>query len=380
MYDIPTSLPLPGGLLRWSHLAPVLSLLILAPAQAAKREKKESPVTGAAQAGPSIASPKNLFLSNSPSEDPHLYIGRFVADGTNELDESNSHKTQCSTFVSYEKVGAGKMERDEVFWSSTAAAGAFNIPFVRGSGTGQNTAVVRIHYTATNKMMSDIADPSAFEACCKAAADQCTGRYIGEFMEGTGTIYYALGQEGDIDIAALGRVGAGEIEIKNGMVWRAGFTFPNPVYFAFKTTDSGFGSGGEENGVCKTSWQKVLPKSTQGYYFVGKSPWLDDESLAQTKAMDDARNRISKWLSISVQNESSDKRGYGGGGGSGSSTFSGGDSSANASSAALSQVAEQCFSTEEEATPNGRHYRVSSLAFVPKSAVPTGTSAPPTGL
>ena len=96
-------------------------------------------------------------------------------------------------------------------------------------------------YELTGKMIGEIKDPAGFADCCKTSPDQCTSRYIGEFIEGRGAIYHqaekkAAAQAGATDLSS----GAGgDVAFSHGTAWERGVEFPNPVvFFAFKISET----------------------------------------------------------------------------------------------------------------------------------------------
>ena len=55
-----------------------------------------------------------------------------------------------------------------------------------------------MQYELTGKMLSDISDPQKFSQCCKENPEQCTRRYIGEFIQGKGAIFTEVQKEGNV--------------------------------------------------------------------------------------------------------------------------------------------------------------------------------------
>lgn len=175
--------------------------------------------------GPSISPPSDVFLRNAFDTDPSRYIGRFIKDGVIAPDESSASKKTCSQYVKFVKVGGGEVKYDELFTVSSAASLKLGVPPIVSLGAGyEGASVVRVTYTLTNKIIGDIEDPEAFESCCKVAPDQCTQRYVGEFLEGTGSVWFANSTGAGGKLGAAGTVNGvpvqGAIEVSHGMSWR----------------------------------------------------------------------------------------------------------------------------------------------------------------
>ncbi len=243
-----------------------------------------------------IAPVTNLYLRNAFDTDPSAYVGRFIQDGLSDLDEAASMTTSCSGFVTYREVGGGNVTYDEVMSASSAAAGRIGVPAIMGVGASAGTtSVVRVHYTLTRKLIGEIQDPDGFRACCLQTEDRCTERYVGEFMEGTGEIYYALGRALDFQGKAAASKVTGEISYHKETAWQQAIQFESPVFFAFKVHQNPvkleIGCG---------DWVTRPPKSATAQYFVGISPAMDSESLARSAALRDARLQVVRWLGESL--------------------------------------------------------------------------------
>ncbi len=343
----------------------LIPLLLTLPAHAGKKDKAAKATPAAPPMSMSISPPANIFLRSSFDTDPSRYLGRFLPDGATSLDESQSTKTQCSTLVTWAKVGGGGAVRDELFQVSTEAAASIGLPpLAAADGRAVSSQMVRVRYTETGKLVSDIEDPAAFKTCCLEADDQCTDRYVGEFLEGrAGQIYYAVGNESEFNASGIGGGVAGEVEVKHGLVWRKGVEFENPVYFGFKSSLTGVGSGPEAG--CG-EWTQKAPRSSEGMYFVGVSEYLDSERMAREAAMIDARVQVVKWLGESITTGSGEVRGYGGDVNALSVKLKNESFLETAAGGVASLVKDENWCVEGAATPAGHRSRVKVLAFIPK--------------
>jgi hypothetical protein len=361
-------------------LLPLLLLVLAVPAEAGRNNKKnKAPAHTAANTGPTMVPAANLFLRNAFDTDPSVYVGRFVPEGTDgPVDESSAMQLTCSQYIGYRTVGGGGVVYDELFNASSEAAMRVGVPPVLGveAGGGVSSAV-RVRYTLTNKMIAEISDPAAFEACCKQAPDQCTSRYVGEFMEGTGAVYYSTGQGAEMDLGVIANGVAGDLDVKHGVVWQRSVEFPNPVYFAMKTTTNAYAgatAAAQPQAGCG-DWVNAPPRSTQGQYFVGVSDPLESERIAREGALLDARTQVVRWVgqaieagTVSVQSSS--------GSVSGLSTMLEQQSTLQAASAGVaSLVKDEAWCVQAVGTPAGYRYTAKVLAFLPNAVAEQAAEA-----
>ena len=352
-----------------------LGLLVSSPADAGRSSRKRDKgprVTAPNPVGPSVSPPANLFLRNSMDNDPSRYLGRFVTDGSAVLDESNSRKTRCSTLISYSEVGAAGLTVDELFRVSDKAAASLGIPAFGAAGTGSSESFVRIRYTQTKKMVSDIEDPGAFEDCCKAAPDQCTGRYVGEFIQGTGQFFYATGNAAEVNVGGAGGGVAGGLEVKHGMAWQRGMEMTQPIYFAFKTADSGWsGGGGGSAENIGDDWCDNLPRTTQGTYFCGISDMYASEPTARDAALLHARQQVLRWVEQSIAEGQAESWGVSQDEAGVFRKASERDGWVEASTSGVSSMVKDVrWKVERVPTPDGGAVQVRVLAFLPRGAYP----------
>ena len=233
-------------------------------------------------AGPqsmSIAPSSNVYLRNAFDMDPSSYIGRFVADGDNNLDEASGMSMSCSQHISYRFVEGGGVKYNEILNVSTSVAAQIGVPLIASAKGGYgSTGVVRVQYELTGKMLSEVEDPDAFAQCCKQQPDQCTHRYIGEFLQGKGAVYTqaqkgSQGKGEGIDPSSGVKGGA---TFSHGVEWERGIEFPNSVYFAFKVNKTPYA----EYAQC-SDWMNTVPESSEGAYFVGVSDLEPTEEKAK---------------------------------------------------------------------------------------------------
>jgi len=302
----------------------------------------------------------NLYLRTAFDKDPSMYLGRFIPDGVEPIDETSARQTQCSKFIKHRYIEAGG-RMDQVFTSSTGAALNVSIPPIVGvGGGGKGSTYVRGSYEFTGKLVAEVPneDLEAFEECCFKAADLCSQRFIGEFIEGTGGVYQALGREADggADVAAMvGEAGSLPLDIgaeaSRGVMWQRSAQF-DKLYFAMKSSlapvDTSFPACG--------SWMDgEVPTSTFGMYFVGVGDLLPNERDARNSAMFDSYSQIIKWLGVEI----TDIR----------STFEGDRVSEGTSGGKAKRVVQRSECVEEVKTPDGLHFKTKVLAYIPNSAL-----------
>ena len=325
------------------------------------------PTPGPHGAGPTLTPPANVFLRTGMDDDPSSYLGRFVPDNATaaDVDEAAALQLPCSRYYRIKKVGGGGIEYDELFRASRAASVQFGIPktpVAVGASSGEES-VVRIKYKLLHKWIAELSDPAGFETCCKQASDQCTGRVVGEFLGGTGSVWYAEGSEANVGVDAPG---IGSLEVKDGVVWRRGIAFEQPVFFAFKLT----GSTVQPQGVAAgDDWDRVVPRSTQGTYFVGTSDYLESERVARDEALLDARRQVVRWLGEAIEQGSVRVESLSGRAGKLQAALSDEGAVRRASSAVVRFLKDEQWKSERASMPDGMRYQAKVLAFLPKASV-----------
>ncbi|MEZ4453543.1 MAG: hypothetical protein R3B09_29065 [Nannocystaceae bacterium] len=148
----------------------------------------------------SVVSSASVHLRNTFDTDPSTYIGRFIPAGVTEIDESNTLTLACSKHITARFLDGGSVAFSEDLTVSTQVAARLGIPVIAdASASHSQSRSARADYTLTGKMVAEIADPAAFAACCKSQPDQCTDRFIGEFIQGTGSLRHRAARDTKID-------------------------------------------------------------------------------------------------------------------------------------------------------------------------------------
>jgi hypothetical protein len=239
------------------------------------------------------------------------------------------------------------------------------IPEILGVGLGGGGGrVVRIQYALDNKLVAEIEDPAAFEACCQAAPDQCTSRYVSEFFEGTGAVYYAVGAEGSAEISTVAEAVTGGLEVSHGVAWQRSIEFPEPVYFAMKTTHNPYVGAAPVAAGCG-DWVDQPPRSSMGSYFVGLSDPLPSERAAREAALLDARVQVVRWVEQTVSASSSTTTSTTGELGSLSVSLEQAGAVEAASGGVASLVKDQGWCVKALPTPTGYVHVAYVLAYLP---------------
>lgn len=242
--------------------------------------------------GPSAAPTANVFLRNSFDTDPSIYLGRFVPRNAVELDEGSAMPLTCTQYVTPRFIEGGGVKITETMSVSTEVAARIGVPVVASAaGSGSRTGEVKVEYVLTGKMVAEVSDPAAFNDCCKAQPDQCTDRFVGEFLQGTGTVYREEARA--VDVAGKGtdpQSGvSGQAAVSHQKQWAQAIEFPNPVYFAFKVTQT---PNNRATSSCGT-WVDSPPVEPGSVYFVGMSRDKKNERAAR-----DGATRTAKYEAL----------------------------------------------------------------------------------
>lgn len=315
----------------------------------------------------------NFFVRNGFDTDPSEYIGRFVPvdASTLEVDDAMASRTACSEFIETRYVGGGGVQYDEYFNASTAVAASLGIPmasqaFDLGVDVGyQGGSVVRVRYTLTGKMIATVEDPDGFAICCEEGAGRCTDLYLGEFLEGTGEIFHLAGQGTGVKAGVRVKGVDAAAEVKDGLQWSRAIAFPNPVYFAFKTTKvpSEWLASFEACG----SWADEVPRSNRGAYFVGLSEVVDSERVARDQALHDARTQVVRFLGERIETGAVEFRATEGAVGDLHTRLDQEDFVRTAADGVARHVKDRAWCVEEHPTPGGTRYAAKVLAYFPET-------------
>lgn len=187
----------------------------------------------------SVSPPENVFLRSSFDTDPSAYLGRFLPEDDLDLDESRGMALACSSLVSWEFIDGGGVQTREVFAASSGVAARLGLPPLgEVSGGRHQRRVAWVEYTLTGKMVSRVEDPAALAACCKDQPDQCTDRMVGEFLQGTGAVFFETAEHRGLGARAEAPGVDREASLmrEQGVHAQRMLVFPQPVYFAFKAT------------------------------------------------------------------------------------------------------------------------------------------------
>jgi len=230
----------------------------------------------------SLVSSASIHLRNTFDTDPSTYVGRFVPPAVTDLDESNTLILACSKHITTRFIDGGGVAFTEDLSVSTRVAARLGIPLIAdASASHQASRSARAEYRLTGKIVAEIPDPDAFAACCKAQPDQCTDRFIGEFIQGTGSLLHEASRE--TTVAASGTHPASGINGGGGLDrsadWKRVAEFPEPVYFAFKVNPTT-----HTHDTCP-AWASNVPTAPGGVYVVGRSDNARSEQRARDAAL-----------------------------------------------------------------------------------------------
>jgi hypothetical protein len=248
----------------------------------------------------SLVSSSSVWLRNTYDTDPSVYVGRFVPPGVTELDESNAMVLACSKHITTRFIDGGGVDYTEDLHVSTQVAVKIGMPVVASGSAGyEHSRTAQARYKLTGKLVAEIADPDAFAACCKAQPDQCTDRFIGEFIQGTGSLYHNAAREVDLEGKGTNPSNgmSGEGGISRTAEWQRAAEFANPVYFAFKVNPTPYTQAAVD--TCP-SWVDSPPASDGGVYVVGSADNLRSESAARDNALRDAGGQATRTVGVNV--------------------------------------------------------------------------------
>lgn len=255
---------------------------------------------GTFEAAPaSVVSSSSVWLRNSFDTDPSTYIGRFVPAGLSDLDESNAMTLACSKHIKARFIDGGGVAWSENLNVSAQVGARLGIPLVANAqGSHAQSRTARAQYTMTGKLVAEIPDPDAFAACCKSQPDQCSDRYIGEFIQGTGAILHQSARSSQASGGGthLPSGASGSAEASASAEWQRAAEFPNPVYFAFKVSPTPYVQGAVD--TC-SSWVDNPLVAEGGSYLVGHADNAKSEQDARSKALADASEQAFRLAGLS---------------------------------------------------------------------------------
>jgi hypothetical protein len=258
-------------------------------------------VPPAAPAPSTLVQPaRNIHLRASFDDDPTIYIGRFIPDGVAEgdIDENSAATTRCSQFIKPKAV-TSTQEMDEVMFASQKANASLGvIPFGHGDASHDATAALRVKYSITKKMQSEV-NAEGLDRCCREQPDQCSKRYISEFVMGTGKVFQQTKNANDVSAGGQYSAITGDFEVKDSVGWKRVSSFKD-MYFAFQSgaamgqlsAATASTSGGSDD----CSWCEKLPSTLDGTYFCGISPDVASEAMSRDAAMRNAREQVVKYM------------------------------------------------------------------------------------
>jgi hypothetical protein len=248
----------------------------------------------------SLVSSSSIWLRNTYDTDPSIYVGRFLPPGVTDPDESNTMVLACSKHITARFIDGGGVDYSEDMHVNTQVALRLGLPVVASGSAGYEASrTAQARYKLTGKLVAEIVDPDAFAACCKEQPDQCTDRFIGEFIQGAGTLHHSATR--NLDLAGEGtnpQTGiSGEGGLSRSAEWQRAAEFPNPVYFAFKVSPTPY-----TQGLVSTcpSWVDSPPATADGFFVVGSADNQRSEGAARNAAINHAGNMAWRAAGVSV--------------------------------------------------------------------------------
>jgi hypothetical protein len=184
---------------------------------------------------------------------------------------------------------------------------------------------------------------------------------VGEFIEGTGSIWVAQSSSADGGVLKALQGAGLEVEASKGVAWSRSRKFPNPVYFAFKVTE-----------VPKVDCKALVdspPKSDKGLYFGSVSEPLPSEKIARDAAMAGAREQAVKYLGEAIATGSVSSTAIGGDAGKALARFSDEQFVQRAAEGLARFVKDELSCVEQSPSVDGPRYTVRTLAFMPNGAL-----------
>jgi hypothetical protein len=234
---------------------------------------------------------RSLIIHLTGGDDPSNLIGRFIPDDmpVDQVNASVAMQTRCSQYIK-PRISNSSVERDEVFEESSGIKAAGSTPTVKANAGASGSEVARVQYDIRRIMDAEIADQAAFSQCCAQAPDQCTKRYIGRFVFGSGQIFQQAGAAAEFG-GGIAEIKQLDLDAKWGFAWEKATKFKD-IYFGFELTQVA-NSGAD---VCATDWTRKVPTSLDGLYFVGTSNEAAQAADAKRLSETNANESVVKYL------------------------------------------------------------------------------------
>lgn len=270
-------------------------------------DQSGGPTTAIRDDWPVVSAPRrNVFLRATFDQDPRHLMGRFIQKGKERdgLDEDMSVQSKCSKYITSREVRANQTVVEKFNASNEVEASVgfdpgkikeltqkANIPDAEVDVDNERDSGLVVEYTVTRKLISEVSDPEAFEACCDSDSRACSNLYIGEFIAGTGSVYVKNNLATGVG-AGGGAKGIGaKTRVHNGWTWAKSTSFEDS-YFAFRVYDTY---------LVPDNWEDEIPFRDGGQYFVGVSPEAASEDIARDMAMRHARTQAIKFIGTQIE-------------------------------------------------------------------------------
>lgn len=326
--------------------------------------------TGAGSNLMQAANTKSIYMRASIDADPSAYLGRFIPDTLRigEIDDGRGVRTQCSEYFQVRRVNGGNVKYDDLVIASQNASLGVQAPIHAAAfgGGSQGAQVMRMRYTLTEKWMVDVRDPSGYANCCRSNAGACTGRVIGEYLGGTGEVLYAVGSKAD----ATGQIAGSGLDIKDQYQWQRSIQFEQPVFFAFRLSDTQR-IVPIRKPTDTADWDVNVPEDPTGKreFFVGVSEWMPSERMARNLAMLEVRREVIRYVGESITQSSTLNERYGGAVQNIEASMEEAGKLERASKGVAQFVRALKWKKEESDFPEGRKYKMRVLGQVRKADV-----------
>jgi hypothetical protein len=205
----------------------------------------------------------------------------------------------CSQHFTWRFIDGGGVQVTEELQVSSAVAARLGIPLVAQASVDHSAArTARVAYTLTGKMVAEVPDPDALAACCKAQPDQCSDRYVSEFVQGTGEVLHATESATAVGGSATTTSASGDAAVAHDQRLTRATAFPNPVYFAFKITPTPYTQAAVD--TCP-EWVDTPPTADGGIFVVGTGAAAKTETAARNKALTHATTTAIRTAGLTAE-------------------------------------------------------------------------------